>query len=137
MARRYTRTRKVAPDSRSASARAAGLGTSETGVHHWWAQRASAVALIPLTLWFVASLIVHASGDYATTTAWVRSLPVATLLILLQGVLFYHTALGLQVIVEDYVHSPLKFAAIMVVRFGCLALTVIGVVAVLYIALAS
>lgn len=133
MARRYTRTRQVTPDSRPASARAAGLGASRTGVHHWWAQRASALALIPLTLWFVASVIAHASTDYATTTSWIRSFPVATLLILLQAMLFYHMALGLQVIVEDYVHSAVKFAAIILVRFGCLALAVIGTIAVLHI----
>lgn len=134
MARRYTRTHTVVPDTRLPSVRARGLGTTRGGVHHWWAQRASAVALIPLTLWFAASLIAHAGGDYATTTTWMRSLPTATLLILLHAVLFYHMALGLQVIVEDYVHSPAKFAAIILVRYGCLALTVIGMVAVLHIA---
>jgi succinate dehydrogenase / fumarate reductase, membrane anchor subunit len=93
---------------RSPLARAMGLGSAKEGVGHWWAERASAVALIPLTLWFVASIIAHIQSDYATFIAWLRT-PIGTILmILLQVALFYHTALGLQVVVEDYVHSGLS-----------------------------
>ena len=75
------------------------------------AERVSAVALVPLTLWFVASIIPHTSSDYATFIAWLRTPVVAILMILLLSALFHHTALGLQVVIEDYVHSGVKFAA--------------------------
>jgi succinate dehydrogenase / fumarate reductase membrane anchor subunit len=135
MARRYTQTGEPAPDNRSPLARVAGLGSAKTGVEHWWAQRVSAVALVPLTLWFVAALMAHVGSDYDTATAWLRTFPAATLMILLLATLFYHAALGLQVVIEDYVHSSMKFAAIVVVRLACLALAVAGIVAVLRIAL--
>ena len=90
---------------RSPLARAMGLGSAKDGVEHWWMERVSAVALVPLTLWFVASIIAHTGSDYATFIAWLRT-PLATILmILLLIALFYHTALGLQVVIEDYVHS--------------------------------
>src|SRR5579862_7911454 len=96
---------------RSPLARAMGLGSAKAGVGQWWAERASAVALLPLTLWFLASLIAHTHSDYSTFIAWLKT-PIATILmILMQIALFYHTALGLQVVVEDYVHSVAKFAA--------------------------
>ena len=92
-------------DTRSPLARAIGLGSAKQGVEHWWAERVSAVALVPLTLWLVASIIAHTGSDYANFIAWLRT-PLATILmILLLIASFYHTALGLQVVIEDYVHS--------------------------------
>jgi len=135
MARRYTGTGKPAPDNRSPFARATGLGSAKTGVEHWWAQRASAIVLVPLTLWFIAMLMVHVGSDYATATAWLRTLPAATLMILLLAMLFYHAALGLQVVIEDYVHSSMKFAAIVLIRLVFLVLALAGIVAVFRIAL--
>jgi succinate dehydrogenase / fumarate reductase membrane anchor subunit len=111
-----------------------GFGSAKDGVEHWWMQRVSAVALVPLTLWFVASIITHAGSDYASFIAWLRT-PLATILmILLLIALFYHTALGLRVVIEDYVHSEVKFAALIAVRLGCFALAASGIVAVLRIA---
>jgi succinate dehydrogenase / fumarate reductase membrane anchor subunit len=119
---------------RSPLARAMGFGSAKDGVEHWWIQRVSAVALVPLTLWFVASIIAHTGSDYATSIAWLR-MPLATILmILLLIALFYHTALGLQVVIEDYVHSEFKFAAVVAVHLGCFALAATGIVAVLRIA---
>jgi succinate dehydrogenase membrane anchor subunit len=119
---------------RSPLARAMGLGSAKEGAEHWWAERASAVALVPLTLWFVASMIAHTNSDYATFIHWLRT-PIATILmILMQVALFCHTALGLQVVIEDYVHSGAKFAAVIAVRLGCFALAAAGVVATLRIA---
>ena len=120
---------------RSPLARAIGLVSAKEGAEHWWAQRVSAVALLPLTLWFVASIIAHTGSDYVTFIAWLRT-PLATvLMILLLMALFHHTALGLQVVIEDYVHSRAKFAAVIVVRLGCFALTSAGTAATLLIAL--
>ncbi len=107
---------------------------AKEGAKEWWAERVSAVALVPLTLWFAASLIAHSGSDYAAFMAWLRT-PLATILmILLLIALFHHTALGLQVVIEDYMHSGARFAAVMAVRLGCFALAAAGVVATLRIA---
>jgi succinate dehydrogenase / fumarate reductase, membrane anchor subunit len=121
-------------DMRSPLARAIGLGSAREGVGEWWAERVSAVALIPLTLWFAASIIAHTGSDYATFIAWMRTPLAATLMILLLIALFHHTALGLQVVFEDYVHSGAKFAWVIAARLGCFALAIAGVVATLHIA---
>ena len=114
--------------------RANGLGSAKEGAGQWWAERASAIALIPLTLWFAASLIAHSGDGYVAFNAWVRT-PLATILmILLLIALFHHTALGLQVVIEDYMHSGARFAAVMAVRLGCVALAAAGIVATLSIA---
>jgi len=118
---------------RSPLARAIGLGSAKEGVGSWWAQRVSAVALVPLTLWFAASIIANSARDYATFIVWLRTPLTAVLMILLLIALFYHTALGLQVVIEDYVHSATKFAAVIAVRLGCSVLVTAGVVAVLRI----
>lgn len=122
---------------RSSLARAMGLGSAKEGVGHWWSQRVSAVALIPLTLWFVASIIAHTGSEYATFIAWLRTPLVSILMILLLIAIFYHTALGLQVVIEDYVHSWAKFAALVAVRLGCFALAAAGIITTLRIALGS
>jgi succinate dehydrogenase / fumarate reductase membrane anchor subunit len=115
-------------------AKAMGLGSAKSGVAHWRAQRVSAVALVPLTLWFAASIIAYSGSDYAAFVAWLRSPLTAGLMILLLIALFHHTALGLQVVIEDYVHSGIKFAAVIAVRLGCFALAITGIVAILSVA---
>jgi succinate dehydrogenase / fumarate reductase membrane anchor subunit len=119
---------------RTPLARAIGLGSAKEGVRAWWAERVSAVALVPLTLWFAASIIAHTGSDYATFIVWLRTPLAAILMILLLIALFYHTALGLQVVIEDYIHSGAKFAAVVAVRLGSCALATAGVVATLRIA---
>jgi succinate dehydrogenase / fumarate reductase membrane anchor subunit len=118
---------------RSPLARAIGLGSAKEGVRDWWAERVSAVALIPLTVWFTAMIIAHSGSDYVTFIGWIRSPFTATLMMLLLIALFHHTALGLQVVIEDYVHSGAKFAWIIAMRFGCVAFAVAGIVATLHI----
>jgi succinate dehydrogenase / fumarate reductase membrane anchor subunit len=120
--------------TRSPLARAIGLGSAKSGVEHWWAERISAVALVPLTLWFVASIIAHTRSGYGEVIAWMKEFPTTILMILLLTVLFHHAMLGLQVVVEDYVHSGLKIAAVVAVRLGCFALAVAGILAALRIA---
>jgi succinate dehydrogenase / fumarate reductase membrane anchor subunit len=119
---------------RSPLARAIGLGSAKEGAGSWWAERASAVALVPLTLWFAASIIAHTGSNYAAFIAWLRTPLAATLMILLLIALFHHTALGLQVVIEDYVHSGTKFVAIVAVSLGCFALAMTGIMATLHIA---
>jgi succinate dehydrogenase / fumarate reductase, membrane anchor subunit len=122
---------------RTPLARAIGLGSAKEGVGAWWAERVSAVALVPLTLWFAASIIAHSGSDYATFIVWLRMPLAAILMVLLLIALFYHMALGLQVVIEDYVHSATKFAAVIAVRLGCCALATAGVVAIMRIALSG
>lgn len=123
-------------DMRTPLARAIGLGSAHNGVQHWWMQRLSAVALVPLTLWFIAAIIAHTGADYPIFIAWMRNPISSILMVLLLIAVFYHAALGLQVIVEDYVHSGAKFAAAIAVRLGCFALAAAGVLATLRIAFA-
>jgi succinate dehydrogenase / fumarate reductase, membrane anchor subunit len=121
--------------TRSPLGRAIGLGSAKGGVTGWWVQRITAVALVPLGLWLAGSLIAVINSDYDAVIGWLSS-PVATvLMVLLLAALFYHTALGLQVVIEDYVHSWAKIPALIAMRLACCALTVIGVLATLRIAL--
>lgn len=123
-------------DTRSPLARSMGLGSAKAGAGRWWSERLSAVALVPVTLWFVGAIIVHASADYASFIFWMKSPVTATLMIILLIALFRHTALGLQVVIEDYVHSAAKFFWVMMVDIGCFVFATAGVVATIYIALA-
>jgi len=120
---------------RSPLARAIGFGSAKAGVGEWWAERVSAVALVPLTLWFVASIIAHSGSDYLSFITWIRAPLAGTLMILLLMALFHHAAFGLTVVVEDYIHSGAKFAWLITVRLGCFAFATAGVVATLRIAL--
>jgi succinate dehydrogenase / fumarate reductase membrane anchor subunit len=115
--------------------RARGLGSAKEGVSHWWAQRVTAIALVPLTLWFVASLLGVAGADYEAVVAWIASPFNAVLLITLLISMFYHATLGLQVIIEDYVHHEgTKVASLLVMKFLLVLLGVFAVLAVLRVA---
>ncbi len=118
----------------SSLARAIGLGSARSGVAAWWAERVSAVALVPLTLWFAACIIAHAGNNFASFVGWLRTPFTATLMILLLIALFRHIALGLQVVIEDYVHSGAKFAIGMATNLGCFALAAAGIVSTLRLA---
>ncbi len=121
---------------RSPLARARGLGSAKAGVGHWWAQRVSALALIPLSLWFVYSLLAHAGGGHDAVVIWLSSPLVAVPLALYLGTIFYHSQLGLQVVVEDYVHSEwLKIGTLIILQFINIALAASAIFAVLWIAL--
>ena len=120
---------------RSPLGRAVGLGSAKEGVEHWWLQRITAVALVPLSLWFVIAIIRLVGADVDTVGYWVgRPLP-AILLVLLLIASFYHAALGLQVVIEDYVHAELiKLGLVITVRLLCVAFAVAGIFAVLSMA---
>jgi succinate dehydrogenase / fumarate reductase membrane anchor subunit len=115
--------------------RALGLGSAKEGVAHWWAQRVSAVALVPLGLWFCASLVSLAGADRAVLAAWLRGPVAAILMILTIGAVFYHAALGLQVVIEDYApNEATKLAGIVLTKLAALLLAVAGIYAVLKLA---
>ena len=120
---------------RSPLGRAVGLGSAKEGVEHWWAQRVTAVALILLGLWFAASLVALAGADRARVVHWLHEPLPAILTILTVIALFYHGALGLQVVIEDYVHTEwVKISSLVAVRLLSLALAVAGIFAVMRIA---
>ena len=93
------------------------------------------MALLPLTVWFVASIIAQSGNDHAAFSAWLEAPLTAGLTILLLLALFHHTALGLEVVIEDYIHSGVGAAAVGLVRLACFALAAAGIIAVLCIAL--
>ena len=87
-----------------------GPNSKLSGTHHWWWQRLSAMSLIPLSLWFVFSILSQLNSNYADVIQWISSAPVTLLLILFFCVVFYHAKLGLEVIAEDYIHNPSMLA---------------------------
>lgn len=124
------------PSMRSEISRVKGLGAAKEGVHHWWAQRLTALALIPLGLWFVASLVCLAGADHIAIVYWLGSPVTLGALSLLILAVFYHAVLGLQVVIEDYIHThAAKIILIVLVQFGAFALGAAAIVSMLWIAL--
>ena len=123
---------------KSPAARASGLGSAHAGVHHWMHQRITAMANIPLTLWAIwsAMTLAAAGADYETVRAFFAQ-PVNAILILLFLIsIFYHAALGLQIVVEDYIHcEKSKMLTLIAIKLGLFALCVASVFSVLKLAL--
>lgn len=110
-----------------------GLGSAKEGTGHWWSQRLTAVSLVPLTLWFAFSLLTMDHGSYAAVVSWIAEPLHSILLILLVISLVYHSSLGLQVVIEDYVHGAVKVAVLVTVQLGHVVLVVAGIYAVVVI----
>ena len=116
--------------------RVLGSGSAKEGVHHWWQQRLTSVALVPLSIWFVVSLLALPSLDHPTVAAWERHGPTPLLLILLVVVATWHSQLGVRVVVEDYVPAPgARTVTLTLVTFAHALLAAAGVLAVLRVAL--
>ena len=114
---------------------ARGLGSAKAGAGHWWAQRVTAVALIPLSLWFAVSVLQLTQADYVVVVNWLHTPYVAVLLSLFLATVFYHAYLGVQVVVEDYVHTEWrKIATLLLIKFACILLAAAGVFTALRIA---
>jgi len=95
------------------------MGSAKDGTGHWWAQRVTAVALVPLTLWLVVSLLMLPGFEYDTVRAWASTPSTGFLASLLVAVMTYHSYLGTNVIVEDYVHSTgPKIIGLLLLRFA-------------------
>ena len=104
------------------------------GVGHWKLQRISAVAMIPLVIWFTTSLMLTLMDGYEQSIEWLQSPFNATGLILLFGTLYFHAALGLQVVIEDYVHHEgLKIVSLILIKLIALVLGVLSILCVLKI----
>ena len=128
----------MASRMRSPLGRAIGLGSAKEGAEHWWAQRITAIALVPLSLWFVSAVIALIGADLETVQNWVSQPLAAILLVLLLIAMFYHLSLGIQVVIEDYVHTELaRLGLVVVVRLLSFGFAVAGIFAVLSIAFGS
>jgi succinate dehydrogenase / fumarate reductase membrane anchor subunit len=123
-------------DQRNPLKVARGLGSSQSGVGHWWAQRMTAAALVLLSVWFVITVLCLLHADYATARAAVAKPWNALLLIVFVLSMFWHAVLGLQVVIEDYVHTRWKEVVLLVaIKFLAVLGALASVLAVLRIAL--
>ena len=123
---------------RSPLGHARGLGSAKQGTHHHVVQRVSAIALIPLTLWFVFSLARLPSADFDAVTWWAHAPSVAVALVLFIGCALYHSQLGVQVVIEDYIATEgTKMIALLLSKFVHIVAAVAGLFAVLKIALGT
>lgn len=123
------------PILRSPIRRVTHLGSAKEGVGHWWSQRVTSVALIFLGLWFLGALIVNANFSYEGITQWIAKPVNAVLLILFVLTSIYHSKLGVQVVVEDYItHPGAKIVTMLLLNFAHVLLAALAVFAVLRIA---
>ncbi len=108
-------------EMRSPLARARGHGPAKSGgTAHWWAQRLSSMALLPLMLWFVISALGLIGADHAAYVGWLSDPGNTLLMVLLVGSNFYHAQQGLHVVVEDYVHGEVgKLTALIAIKAFC------------------
>lgn len=113
-----------------------GLGAAKSGTHHWYMQRVTALALLPLTLWLVASIISLVGQDYSQAVQWLAQPWCATFMILFILFSYYHAALGIQVVSEDYVNqSGTRTVLLLLVKFALIVLAAVSVVSILKIAI--
>jgi succinate dehydrogenase / fumarate reductase, membrane anchor subunit len=127
----------LTPHMRSPLGRALGLGSAKEGVGHWWALRITSIALVPLTIWFVVAVVQLAGAERGAFIAWFKHPVQAVAWVLLLVATLYHSALGLQVVIEDYVaNETLRLGSIITMRLASIILAVLGIFAVLKLALA-
>jgi succinate dehydrogenase / fumarate reductase membrane anchor subunit len=119
---------------RSPLGKALGTGSAKEGVHHWWLQRLTSIALVPLTIWFVVSLLSLPSYEHVTVVSWMAQSWTALLLILFILVATWHSQLGVRVVVEDYVHGGSKTLTLVLITFIHAVVAAAGIFAVLKVA---
>ncbi len=120
---------------RSPLGRVRGLGSAKGGTHHWFMQRVTSIALLPLTIWFALAAASLAGASYEVTTAWIARPWNAVLLLATIGLSFHHTAAGLQVVIEDYANKEwAKMGGILAIKAICMVLALASALAVLKIA---
>ena len=108
-----------------------GLSFLKGALGHWWHQRLTAICIIPLSLWFMASLVGHLSSDHETVVTWISSPIVSFLMVILVCGIFYHAKLGVQVVIEDYIHTKgSKLLLLTAVNMGALTGALVGVLSV-------
>lgn len=119
---------------RSPLGKVLGTGSAKEGVRHWWLQRLTSIALVPLTIWFVVSLLSLPSFEHVTVVSWMAQSWTALLLILFILVATWHSQLGVRVVVEDYVHGGSKTLTLVLITFIHAVVAAAGIFAVLKVA---
>ena len=114
---------------------AKGLGSAKEGAHHWWMQRLTSIALVPLTVSLVFCIASFNEYSYEAMVSWIQSPWVAVTLALLIVAMFYHVQLGVQVIIEDYVGGWLKVASLIALNFACIAFSFMGLFSIIKVSL--
>jgi len=123
---------------RSPLGRARGLGSARAGSKHWWAQRLTSIALVPLTLWFIWSVLHLTGATQADIADWLSSPVRLALMLALIAATFHHLQLGMQVVIEDYVpNEGVKLASVLAVKAICILLALICAISALAIGLNS
>jgi succinate dehydrogenase / fumarate reductase, membrane anchor subunit len=121
---------------RSPLGRARGLGSAHAGFQHWWIERVEAVALVPLTVWFIYSLLRLVGAPHQAVIDWLSSPLAMVLMLALIVATFHHFSLGVQSVLDDYVHQPaIKLWSVLAIKGTCLVLALLCIVAVLKIGL--
>jgi succinate dehydrogenase / fumarate reductase membrane anchor subunit len=123
---------------REVLSRLRGLGEANPGTRHWWLQRVTAIVLIPLTIWFIFSLLHLVDADHGEFIVWMLQIGNSILLIVFLAIIFYHAQLGMQVVLEDYVsgHS-LQVSLIRGVQFSCFCMSGLSILSILKIVFGS
>jgi succinate dehydrogenase / fumarate reductase, membrane anchor subunit len=119
---------------RSPLGKVLGTGSAKEGVHHWWLQRLTSIALVPLTVWFVVSLLSLGSFEHVAVITWMANSWTALLLVLFILVATWHSQLGVRVVVEDYVHGGSKTLTLVLITFIHAVVAAAGIFAVLKVA---
>ncbi len=115
-----------------------GLGSARQGSHHWWLQRVTAAGNLLLVSWFVISLIMLPDLSHAVIVEWLSTPLVAVAMVLLAANVFWHLRLGLQVVLEDYVHNEAsKFGLLILLNFYAVGGAAIAIFSILRIAFGS
>ncbi len=118
-------------DFKTPLARAQGLGAAKTGTGHWWLQRVTAVALIPLSFWLISLLDMTMNASFVETVAWLSS-PLNTICVVFWVLaVFYHSALGIQIVIEDYVSTEwLKIVSVWAIKLVFMFLVLATLIAI-------
>ena len=121
---------------RSPLSKAVGLGSAKHGFSHWWWQRVTAIALIPLVIWFVFSVVGLVGASHSDAVAWLASPFNATIMLLFVFAALFHGQTGLQVIIEDYIHIAwLNLSMLLIVKFVSVILAVFATISVMKVVL--
>lgn len=121
---------------RSQLGRVRGLGSAKSGVTQWWAERITAIALVPLSIWFIINLLGLIGASHQDVMNWIATPVTIVLLLCLIFATFHHMQLGLQVVIEDYVHNEAaRFATILLVKAATILLGLIAAISVLKVGL--
>ena len=121
---------------RSPLSKAIGLGSAKHGFSHWWLQRVTAIALVPLVIWFIVSVISLIGGSHSDAVAWLSSPVNATIMLLFVLSALFHGQTGLQVVIEDYIHIKwLNLSLLLLIKFAAAIMAVLATISVLKVVL--